>query len=195
MQWRGLVTYQKQDWLGNPNLSVQATIFTDKSRDVTTFTSTRYEGSLQLTQKLSRATSILYRYAYRRVLAADLLLNPEQVPLFSQPTLVSEFGISVVREHRNNPTDATQGSYNSVESFHSGESDRIVGKFRAVFLPELTYYQLLKWLTFARSTQIGIEQTFAGSSAIDIPLPERFFAGGGNSIRGFGLNEAGFARS
>ncbi len=191
LQWRGLVTYQKQDWLGNPNLSVQATIFTDKSRDVTTFTSTRYEGSLQLTQKLSRATSILYRYAYRRVLAADLLLNPEQVPLFSQPTLVSEFGISVVREHRNNPTDATQGSYNSVDLSIAGKVIGSSANFGRFFYQNSTYYQLLKWLTFARSTQIGIEQTFAGSSAIDIPLPERFFAGGGNSIRGFGLNEAG----
>ncbi len=191
LQWRGLVSYQKQDWLGNPNLSVQATIFTDKSRDVTTFTSTRYEGSLQLTQKLSRATSLLYRYAYRRVLAADLLLNPEQVPLFSQPTLVSEFGISVVREHRNNPTDATQGSYNSVDLSIAGKVIGSSANFGRFFFQNSTYYQLFKWLTFARSTQIGIEQTFAGSPAIEIPLPERFFAGGGNSIRGFGLNEAG----
>ena len=31
----------------------------------------------------------------------------------------------------------------------------------------------------------------AGSAVSDIPLPERFFAGGGTTLRGFGLNQAG----
>ena len=63
---------------------------------------------------------------------------------------------------------------------------------------------------FARSTSIGLEQPFrqdtdsapwlvptnsAGeptcSDIATIPLPEQFFAGGGNSHRGFGLNQAG----
>ncbi len=62
---------------------------------------------------------------------------------------------------------------------------------------------------FARSTSIGLEQPFQGTRVLppgacplingqvtctdiaDIPLPEQFFAGGGNSHRGFGLNQAG----
>jgi outer membrane protein assembly complex protein YaeT len=63
---------------------------------------------------------------------------------------------------------------------------------------------------FARSTSIGLEQPFQntrilppGSCPLNsageptctdiatIPLPEQFFAGGGNSHRGFGLNQAG----
>lgn len=63
---------------------------------------------------------------------------------------------------------------------------------------------------FARSTSIGLEQPFdttrilpPGSCPLSpsgeptctdistIPLPEQFFAGGGNSHRGFGLNQAG----
>jgi len=63
---------------------------------------------------------------------------------------------------------------------------------------------------FARSTTIGLEQPFSntrilppGSCPLNaageptctaiatIPLPEQFFAGGGNSHRGFGLNQAG----
>lgn len=191
LQWRGLLGYEMQDWLGNPNLSIQATIFTDKSRDITTFTSTRYEGSVQLTQKIDRWTTLIYRWAYRRVVASDLLLNPLQVPLFSQPTLVSEFGISAVREHRNNPVDATQGSYNSIDLSVAAKPVGSSANFGRLFFQNSTYFPITKWLTFARSTQFGLEQTFAGTQAIDIPLPERFFAGGGNSIRGFGLNEAG----
>ncbi len=64
---------------------------------------------------------------------------------------------------------------------------------------------------FARSTTIGLEQPFHGTRVVPpgacpldpntgetvcegisvIPLPEQFFAGGGNSHRGFGLNQAG----
>ena len=63
---------------------------------------------------------------------------------------------------------------------------------------------------FARSTSIGLEQPFRGTRVLPpgacplnnaaeptctdittIPLPEQFFAGGGNSHRGFGLNQAG----
>jgi len=62
----------------------------------------------------------------------------------------------------------------------------------------------------ARSTTIGLEQPFKGTRILPpgscplnsigeqtcpdtatIPLPEQFFAGGGNSHRGFGLNQAG----
>jgi outer membrane protein assembly factor BamA len=54
----------------------------------------------------------------------------------------------------------------------------------------------------ARSTTIGIENPFGNTVVVDpqkttattqalIPLPERFYSGGGNSHRGFGLNQAG----
>jgi len=66
-----------------------------------------------------------------------------------------------------------------------------------------------KRFVFARSTSIGVQQPFAGTRILPpgscplnsageptctfatIPLPEQFFAGGGNSHRGFGLNQAG----
>lgn len=63
---------------------------------------------------------------------------------------------------------------------------------------------------FARSTTIGVVQPFRGTRVLPpgscplnalgeptcsdiatIPLPEQFFAGGGNSHRGFGLNQSG----
>ena len=77
-----------------------------------------------------------------------------------------------------------------------------------------TYYAFGKGkperrFVFARSTSIGLEQPFQGTRILPpgscplnaageptctfatIPLPEQFFAGGGNSHRGFGLNQAG----
>jgi outer membrane translocation and assembly module TamA len=39
--------------------------------------------------------------------------------------------------------------------------------------------------------RFGVEETLDGTQEADVPLPERFFAGGGLSLRGFGLNQAG----
>jgi outer membrane protein insertion porin family len=193
LQGRALLSYTVPHYFAKPNLSFQATFFADKSRDVTTFTSTRYEGTVQLEQHVSRTTEMFYRYTYRKVLvdAASLRIDPEQIPLFSQPTQVSEFGVSWVREHRDNPADATRGDYNSLDFSLAGKPIGSSASFARVFFQNSSYYTLTKWLVLARATRFGVQQTLPGTVSTEIPLPERFFAGGGTSIRGFGLNQAG----
>jgi outer membrane protein insertion porin family len=44
---------------------------------------------------------------------------------------------------------------------------------------------------FARSVRFGVQTPYGHTLSTDIPLPERFFAGGGTSLRGFALNQAG----
>ena len=99
LQGRGLVSYTAPNVLAKPNLIFQTSFFAEKSRDVTTFTSTRYESTVQLEHKISRTSELFYRYTFRKVLvdAATLKIDPEQIPLFSQPDLVSEFGVSWTR--------------------------------------------------------------------------------------------------
>lgn len=191
LQGRALLSYQTQNYFGKPNLSLQMTAFADKSRDVTTFTSIRYEGTVQLTQKVSRVTSLLYRYSYRLVHVSDLQIAQQLIPLFSQPTQVSEFGFTWIRERRDNPADATHGSYNSADFAIAAKPIGSSASFGRFFLQNSTYYPLTPRLIFARSLQFGVQQTIGTTLSTDIPLPERFFAGGGNSLRGFGLNEAG----
>ncbi len=193
LQGRALLSYTAPNVFAKPSLTFQTTFFADKSRDVTTFTSTRYEGSVQLEHRISRTTELFYRYTYRKVLvdAASLRIDPEEIPLFSQPDLVSEFGVSWVREHRDNPADATHGNYNSVDLSLAGKQIGSSASFARIFLQNSSYYTLTKWLVLARGTRFGVQQTLGNTLSSDIPLPERFFAGGGTSLRGFGLNEAG----
>ena len=193
LQYRGLASYNTQNYFGKPNLSLQFTLLADKSQEVTTFTSTRYEGTLQLTQKASRSTTLLYRYTYRKVFvpAVSLKIASELVPLYSQPTQVSEFGVSWIREHRDNPTDATKGSYNTSDFELAEKPIGSKSSFARFFFQNSTYYPFGTKLVFARSFQFGVQQALGDTLSADIPLPERFFGGGGNSLRGFSLNEAG----
>jgi len=63
--------------------------------------------------------------------------------------------------------------------------------FIRVYLQNSTYHPIGRRLVFARSARFGIQTPYGRSVSGDIPLPERFFAGGGTSLRGFGLNQAG----
>jgi outer membrane protein assembly factor BamA len=70
-----------------------------------------------------------------------------------------------------------------------------------MFFQNSTYYRIKGHFSFARSIRIGVLQPFRNTDSLTfptppgtpelIPLPERFFAGGGTSLRGFALNQAG----
>jgi outer membrane protein insertion porin family len=193
LQYRGLLSYAVPYFLGQPKFNLLLTGFADKSRDVRTFTSTRYEGSFQVVQNYSRATTFLYRYTFRKVLvsASSLQINPAQIPLFSQPTKISSFGVTWIRDRRDNPADASRGSFNTVDLSTADKRIGSSASFGRLFVQNSTYYPVGRGLVFARSMRLGIEQPYGSSVGIDVPLPERFFAGGGNSLRGFALNQAG----
>lgn len=207
LEYRAVLAYTAGDLFGNKNLSFQVTGFADKSQDVNTFTSTRFEGSLQVIQQLSHSSSLLYRYFYRRVKASDInsTINVEQIPLYSLPTLVSGFGITYARDRRDNPGDAKHGTFNTLDlSVAASRLGSSASFFRGYF-QNSSFHSFGRDFVFARSLRFGIEEplgvTTEGvatectstlpTSAEIIPLPERLFAGGGTSLRGFGLNQAG----
>ena len=211
LEYRSLVSYTADNFGGHPSLSVQLIGLADKMQDVQTFTSVRYEGAFQVAEKFGRSSSLLYRYFFRRVTASDLHITPDEIPLFSQPTLVSGFGITYARERRDNPADATRGNFNTVDLSIASTSLGSSASFFRGFLQNSSFYPFGRAFVFARATRFGIEeplgQTVEGGPSEGgstncsstappiteqvIPLPERFFSGGATSLRGFGLNEAG----
>jgi len=212
LEYRAALGYTADNLLTNRNLSLQLTGYADKTQDVDTFTSTRFEGSLQLVQKLSPASSLLYRYFYRRVRASNLAktISPEQIPLLSQPTLVSGFGLTYALDRRDDPADAKHGSFNTVDVSDAIMALGSSASFFRGYFQNSSFYTFGRSFVFARSVRFGLEEPFGttteGSTAFNpaqctettpteefplIPLPERFFAGGGTSLRGFGLNQAG----
>ena len=209
LEYRAALEYSAANFLSQPSLTLQATAFADKTQDINTFTSTRLEGGLQLVEQLSPSSSLLYRYFYRQVKASNIVatINPEQIPLLSQTTLVSGFGITYARDRRDNPADASHGTFNTVDFSDAIRAIGSSASFLKGFFQNSSYYSLGRSFVFARSVRFGVEQpmgttvapsdpscipaTSGAISCITIPLPERFFAGGGTSLRGFGLNQAG----
>jgi outer membrane protein insertion porin family len=98
----------------------------------------------------------------------------------------------------------------------TGSSESFPTNFARALGQYSTYYafggkhRTERQFVFARSTSLGLVQPFRGTRVLPpgscplnsageptcsdiatVPLPEQFFAGGGNSHRGFGLNQAG----
>jgi outer membrane protein insertion porin family len=144
-----------------------------------------------LVERLPSASTILYRYAYRHVIATDLQIAPEQVPLFNQPTEISEFGVSWLRDHRNNPANPSRGDYENIDVSLASKPIGSSANFLRIFLQNSTYHPIRRRLVFARSFRFGVQTPYGNTPSQEIPLPERFFAGGGTTLRGFGLNQAG----
>jgi outer membrane protein insertion porin family len=214
LQQRGLISYDAPRWFNNPKWRLTLTAFYDNTVDVTTFTSQRLEGSLQAEQIINKTSIMTYRLTYRRVRASNLqnTVSPDQIPLLSQPTRVAIPNFSYIRNKRDNDLDSTKGSYNTVDG---GVADSHFGSetdFGRLLVQNSTYYAIGRKrnsdqkFVLARSTRIGIETPFGstfmpqpGGECVEpkpgqpacLPLAERFFAGGGNSLRGFGLNQAG----
>ena len=203
IQGRVLLAYSAPNTLNLTNLSTQATAYLEKTQDINTFSQTRYEGNLQLTDRLTSRSSLLFRYAFRKVTLSNLNIPPQEVPLWNQPTLVSEFSATWFRDTRDNPADATKGSFNTADLSIAGTAIGSSANFVRLFLQNSTYRPITRNWSFARSIRIGILEPYASTVSLTfpaptqsplpelIPLPERLYAGGGTSLRGFALNQAG----
>ncbi|HVH50273.1 MAG TPA: BamA/TamA family outer membrane protein, partial [Candidatus Bathyarchaeia archaeon] len=107
------------------------------------------------------------------------------------------------RDSRDNPADATKGSFNSADFSDADTNIGSSASFLRFFFQNSTYYPTKRRFSFARSIRIGILVPYGDTVSLNfpapttpplprvIPLPERFFAGGGTSLRGFALNQAG----
>jgi outer membrane protein insertion porin family len=204
---RGLIGYDAPRLFHRENWRFNATAFYDNTADVNTFTSERLDGTLQAEQKYSRATTLLYRMSYQRV-AVDpnsLVIDPTLIPLYSKPVRLAIPSFTYVRDTRDNPIDSHKGSYTIADLGLATSALGSEANFGKVLLQNSTYYTFKKRWVFARNTQIGILHPYgtnnfltppaAGtplpSEATSVPLPELFFAGGSNSLRGFSINQAG----
>lgn len=206
LQQRALLTLENPRWTGSEKWKMTLSGLWDTSRNVRTFTGTRAEGAVQLEHRLSRPSTALYRYIYRRTTIDEntLQITPLLIPLSSQPVRAALLSGTYIQDRRDDPTDSTRGIFNSVDlSFASGYWGSQPDFFR--FLGQnSTYHRLTRKLVVARTTQLGLMTPWADRELLDsapigfgsspdprLPIAERFFAGGANSHRGFPVNQAG----
>jgi outer membrane protein insertion porin family len=197
IQQRALINYLAPQFRDRDNLNLAFTLLGDQSRDIRTFTSRRYEASLQLGQRVNLARNVLYRIAWRQtgIVEDTLQVAPGLIPVFAVPAKVGIVSATLIEDKRDDPTDSTRGIYTSLDFGVASRALASGSDFGRFLGRNSTYHRISKKLVIARTTTVGILEPltsrFRDRSGFDIPLPERFFAGGAASHRGFPENQAG----
>jgi outer membrane protein insertion porin family len=195
LEKRASATYQQPRFFNSDTRSMSYSVLYDDSLNVLTFASKRTEASVQLSQKYSKSLTGLFRFAYRRVSVSSVIIPVLLVPQLVQPVRIGMFSTNLIQERRDNPTDPHHGMYNtadiSLATRYFG-SQRSLGR---VLLRNATYYRLTPAIVLARQTQFGFITPFSAPAGVSeqqsVPLPERFFGGGADSLRAFPYNQAG----
>ncbi|HVB34201.1 MAG TPA: POTRA domain-containing protein [Patescibacteria group bacterium] len=130
---------------------------------------------------------LILRYSFQRTDLTNILI-PDLVLPQDQRVRLSTVSAEYIRDTRDNPLDAHRGVY---QAFDFGVTPSAFGSsanfFR--FLGQSAFYIPVRpWLTWANDFRLGFAIPFAGTS---VPLSERFFSGGAESLRGFPINGAG----
>ncbi len=195
LEQRESLSYIVPRFLGSANRTVTFSVLYDTTQDVQTFSSRRAEASVQTSQRLTRASTLALRFAYRRVSTGNINIPALLIPQFSQPVRIGMPSVSYVQDHRDNPADAHSGFWNTLDVGYASKYFGSQRTFARVLARNATYTSLWRNLVLARQTQLGAIIPFdvePGTSDFEaIPLPERFYGGGGISMRGFGNNQAG----
>jgi outer membrane protein assembly complex protein YaeT len=195
------ILYQVPHFEGNRDFAFTFSGGYANSEDVSTYVASRLEGAIRATENfnrpesaLSRANTFIYEIDFRRVkvAASSLQVYPGEISLLSTATRVGGPAFTWIRDTRDEPTDARRGTYTSFQEFLS---DRIFGaqaEFNRIDVSNSSYYGFDKGLfVLARNTRYGQIRAFGNGSSAFIPLPERLYAGGPVSLRGFSQNAAG----
>lgn len=189
-QRRALLNYFAPQFRGNEDVNLTFSNLIDRSQDIRTFTSTRLESAIQIGQRLSRANTLQYRVIVRNVSLEEetLKIDPNLIPVFSQPVSVTVFSSSFIQDRRDDPLDSTRGVYNTVDF---GYAPGLLGRkasYTRLSARNSTYHRIRRNVVVARTATIGWLYNLQDAP---VPLAERFFAGGATSHRGFPENQAG----
>ena len=177
--------------------NISVTALYDNTRDVLTYTAVRYVGSIQMSQRVSKAVTMLFRYSWTddRIDATTLKINPLLIPLYSQPVTVGTLSADWVQDRRDDPSNTHHGYFNSVNLDYAAVPFGGDRNFLRALLRNSIYKKIGSQGVLASNTEFGVIKGYhipANVGAANyIPLPERFFSGGENSMRGFPYNQAG----
>lgn len=180
---------------GSPNFSFSLSGGYTNAQNITTYSAAIAQAVARMTQHVSKPTTLIYDFQYRRVSVNpnSIQVAPDEIPLLAEPVRVGGPSITWIRDTRQpSPLDAHSGTYNTIQEFLADSKFGSEDNFNRFDGTNNSYYNFgTKGWVLARSTRIAFERTFGPDTKELIPLPERLYAGGAQSLRGFSINAAG----
>lgn len=154
------------------------------------FAATLGDGSFQVERTIDSkgTTTAQIRYDFNRTVLSQILVPGLVLPQDRSVRLSTVSG-SLIQDTRDKPLDPHTGRYATLDLGitptalgSSANFTRLVAQY-ATYRP-VTHIKMV----WANSIRLGLAVPFAGSF---VPTSQRFFAGGGTTLRGFPINGAG----
>ena len=184
---RALTSYTQPHFIGSQWGS--ATSFSiERTTQNPLFAAGLGDASFQVERLISRKknTRLQLRYDFNKTSLSHLLV-PELVLPRDRNIHLSTFSGTLIRDTRDKPLDAHQGILATLDLALTPGPLGSSATF-AKALGQYAFYKPIHSMIFANSIRIGLAKAFAGSF---VPTSQLYFSGGGTSLRGFPIDQAG----
>jgi outer membrane protein insertion porin family len=185
---RYVLSYREPYFLGKRRAFFGTAFYDDEDR--TTFDFTRLGGIVQTTRRYGDTRALILRLTYQATDVFHVEVPLEEIDRQFRTYTLAGPSASLVQDNRDDPLDARRGDFLSADFLVSA---RLLGgaQFAKAFFQAARYARLRRELSLAVSARLGLAATFGEGAPAELPLPERFFAGGDYTLRGFKIDTVG----
>ena len=184
---RALTTYAQPHFIGS-QWSSMSSFSLERTTENPLFGASLGDLSFQVERLLNRKnnTRLQFRYDFNKTVLSHLLV-PELVLPRDMNVHLSTFSGTLLRDTRDRPLDAHRGTFSTMNLGITPTAFGSSANF-AKLTAQYAFYKQTHSVVFAESIRLGLAKSFAGSF---VPTSQLYFSGGGSSLRGFPIDEAG----
>jgi outer membrane protein assembly factor BamA len=184
---RAIISYLQPHFFGSLWSSVTS-VSIERTTENPLFAASLGDASLQLEKLLNHKTNtrLQLRYDFNKTDLSQLLV-PELVLPQDRNVHLSTFSGTLIRDTRDKPLDAHRGVLEDLNLSITPTALGSSANFARLF-GQYAFYKPFHSIVFANSVRLGLAKAFSGSF---VPTSQLYFSGGGTTLRGFPIDEAG----
>lgn len=182
-----LTTYGQPHFVGSTWSSLTS-FSLERNSENPLFTAALGDVSFQLEHLLNRKTNtrLQFRYDFNKTDLSHIIVSGLVLPQDVHVHL-STVSATFIRDTRDKPLDAHRGTFATVNVGITPTAFGSSANFAKLF-GQYAFYKPVHSIVFANSIRLGLAPPFASSF---VPTSQLFFSGGGTTLRGFPIDEAG----
>ncbi len=163
---------------------------TERTTQNPIFTALLQQGSFQIERQLNKARTekLVTGYSYQRTDLNNIII-PELVLPQDRNVKLSTYYTQFIRDTRDNPLNAHHGQFQTMNCGVTPVGLGSTSSFVRCLAQSSFYKPVRPWLTWANNLRFGAAAPYGQDGYV--PLSERFFSGGSDSLRGLPINGAG----
>jgi outer membrane protein assembly complex protein YaeT len=185
---RFVATYRQPELFGYNLPTFFSAIYEEQDR--TSFDFRQRGVGFQVSKRLSREQTMFFRYNLNKTDVFNVEIPPEELPREFRNIDLSTISTSLVTDSRDDPIMPSRGQLRLLNLEVSAHVIGSKSPYIKGFAQQFLYFSLPKKMVGVVGLRLGIGQTYREDRDALLPITERFFAGGANTLRGFGLDQA-----